>query len=89
MTCWLLDQHGRPLRELVLDLSRDISKSAANPPAAAFTATDKLFLWQLIDELPNFIEHIRLKNPDFEFSKDRLLRAAKRMKRNARCLAMR
>jgi hypothetical protein len=88
MTCWPLDEHGRPVREMVWDLSRHLAKSATNLSASA-TATDKLFLWNLLEELPNFIEHIRLKHPNLEFPKNNLLRAAKRMKRNARCLAMR
>jgi uncharacterized protein (UPF0276 family) len=88
MACWPLDEHGRPVREMVWDLSRHLAKSATNLSASA-TATDKLFLWNLLEELPNFIEHIRLKHPNLEFPKNNLLRAAKRMKRNARCLAMR
>ena len=69
-------------------MSRNIAKSAAKLPEAS-TATDKIFLWHLLEELPNFIEHIRLKHPNLEFPQNRLLRAAKRMKRNAQCLAMR
>jgi hypothetical protein len=88
MTCWPLDHDGRPVRKVMLDLGRSISKSTTIPPVSAFSATDKLLLWHLVNELPNFIEHIRLKNPNLEFPKNRLHQNAKHMRRNARSLAL-
>jgi hypothetical protein len=80
---WPEGPEESPVESVVFDFHGD---DGSSEPWAGLTATDRLFLLQIVSELPNFLYHLEQKHPGFQGNKTALLRTAKAMKRRARAL---
>jgi hypothetical protein len=80
---WPPGQDGSPGETVVFDFHRG---HGASEPWTGLSGTDRLFLLQIVSELPNFLYHLEQKHPDFQSNKTALLRTAEAMKKRARAL---
>jgi hypothetical protein len=84
LTNWPTDNEGKPLREAVFRL--DSSKAALRqerPLWNALTARDKTLVRMVVNELPNFLHHFVIQNPDHNIDRPKHLRLARAMSKVA------